>query len=214
MTAQEIIDAGRYMVLATADADGVPWASPVWFAPDGNTRFLWVSREDTRHSRNLAVRPQLSIVIFDSSAPIGTGEGVYMDAVAEQLDGPGAIEVFSRRSVAQGGASGRSPTSVHRPTYGSIARPRRSSGSAGATGVRRCSGGGRARGVVGADRRGVDALEAGAILRDEAGEGAANAVHRHVMMVAIGPRPDHRGTMPTPVRLPPWTVRLPAGRTG
>ncbi len=105
MTPHEIIDAARYMVLATADEDGVPWASPVWFAPDGYTRFLWVSRPDTRHSRNLAVRPQLSIVIFDSSVPIGTGEGVYMDAVAEQLAEPErAIEVFSRRSVAHGGS--------------------------------------------------------------------------------------------------------------
>jgi uncharacterized protein YhbP (UPF0306 family) len=104
VTPHEIIDAARYMVLATADEDGVPWASPVWFAPDGYTRFLWVSREDTRHSRNLGVRPQLSIVIFDSSAPIGTGEGVYTDAVAELLTEPEpAIEVFSRRSVAQGG---------------------------------------------------------------------------------------------------------------
>ena len=105
VTAHEIIDAARYMVLATADEDGVPWASPVWFAPDGYTRFLWVSREETRHSRNLAVRQQLSIVIFDSRAPIGTGEGVYMDAVAEQLGEPEeAIGIFSRRSVAQGGS--------------------------------------------------------------------------------------------------------------
>jgi uncharacterized protein YhbP (UPF0306 family) len=104
VTAREIIDGGRYMVLATADERGVPWASPVWYAPDGYRRFLWVSREDTRHSRNLAVRPQLSIVIFDSGAPIGTGEGVYMDAVAEQLgDAEEAMDVFSRRSLAQGG---------------------------------------------------------------------------------------------------------------
>jgi nitroimidazol reductase NimA-like FMN-containing flavoprotein (pyridoxamine 5'-phosphate oxidase superfamily) len=104
VTAQEIVDGARYMVLATADEDGVPWASPVWFAPDGYTEFLWVSREDTRHSRNLAVRPRLSIVIFDSSVPLGTGEGVYMDALAQQVDEPeAAIEVFSRRSVAQGG---------------------------------------------------------------------------------------------------------------
>jgi pyridoxamine 5'-phosphate oxidase-like protein len=103
VTAHEIIDAGRYMVLATADADGVPWASPVWFAHDGYRSFLWVSRPDTRHSLNLAVRPELSIVIFDSGAPVGTGEGVYMDAVGEQLDAPGeAIEVYSRRSVAHG----------------------------------------------------------------------------------------------------------------
>jgi hypothetical protein len=32
MDAKEIIDANRYMTLATADAQGTPWASPVWFA--------------------------------------------------------------------------------------------------------------------------------------------------------------------------------------
>ena len=106
MSAREIIDAGRYMVLGTADEQGRPWASPVWFAPDGYRRFLWVSRTETRHSSNLAVRPELSIVIFDSGVPIGTGVGVYMDAVAEQLTGPEAeagMAVFSRRSRAQGG---------------------------------------------------------------------------------------------------------------
>jgi len=30
--AREILRARSYVVLATADADGVPWASPVWFA--------------------------------------------------------------------------------------------------------------------------------------------------------------------------------------
>ena len=143
MTPEEIIEAGRYMVLATADEQGVPWASPVWYAPEDHRSFVWVSRTDTRHSRNLAVRPRLSIVIFDSTAPIGTGEGVYMDAVAEQLTEPeAAIEVFSRRSLAQGGSAWTAADVTRRPTYGSIARRRRSSGSAGATGVRRCSGAG------------------------------------------------------------------------
>ena len=32
------------MTLATADADGVPWASPVWYAPDGYSELLWVSQ--------------------------------------------------------------------------------------------------------------------------------------------------------------------------
>ena len=34
-SARRIIDANSYMTLATADADGRPWATPVWFAPDG-----------------------------------------------------------------------------------------------------------------------------------------------------------------------------------
>jgi hypothetical protein len=38
-----------------------------------------------RHSRNLAARPQVSIVIFDSHARIGMGQAVYVSAVAEEL---------------------------------------------------------------------------------------------------------------------------------
>jgi uncharacterized protein YhbP (UPF0306 family) len=101
-----IIDTNLYMVLGTADEDGRPWASPVYYAPSAYRVFFWVSRPEARHSRNLEVRPQLGIVIFDSSVAIGTGRGVYMSAVAEQLAGTEAedgSEIFSRRSLAHGG---------------------------------------------------------------------------------------------------------------
>jgi uncharacterized protein YhbP (UPF0306 family) len=104
--ARAIIDANRYMVLATADEDGRPWASPVYYAPVAYREFFWVSRPEARHSRNLEVRPQLGIVIFDSSVAIGTGRGVYMSAVAEQLAGTEleeGSEIFSHRSLAHGG---------------------------------------------------------------------------------------------------------------
>jgi nitroimidazol reductase NimA-like FMN-containing flavoprotein (pyridoxamine 5'-phosphate oxidase superfamily) len=78
--ARGIIDANRYMTLATADRDGRPWASPVWFAHQGYTEFLWISRPEARHSRNLAVRPELAIVIFDSTVPAGQGQAVYVEA--------------------------------------------------------------------------------------------------------------------------------------
>ena len=45
------------------------------------TELYWVSRPVTRHSRNLAVRPELAIVIFDSTAPVYTGQAVYNEAV-------------------------------------------------------------------------------------------------------------------------------------
>ena len=103
--ARRIIDANVYMTLATADADGRPWASPVWFAHDEHTRFVWVSRPERRHSRNLAERPEVGIVIFDSTAPQGAAEAVYADAVAEQVaeeDEERWVETFSRRSEALG----------------------------------------------------------------------------------------------------------------
>jgi hypothetical protein len=104
--ARTIIDSNDYMVLATADESGLPWASPVWYAPEQYRELLWVSSPEARHSRNLAVRPELGIVIFDSTVPIGTGQGVYMSAVADQPTGEEldrGIEIFSRRSEAQGG---------------------------------------------------------------------------------------------------------------
>jgi general stress protein 26 len=105
--ARSIIDEITYMTIASVDADGRPWASPVWFAHDGYREFIWISRPDARHSQNLAGRPEVSIVIFDSRVPIDTGQGVYIEATAEQLTDEAEIEramaVFSERSVAQGG---------------------------------------------------------------------------------------------------------------
>jgi Pyridoxamine 5'-phosphate oxidase len=104
-TARSIIDGNLYMTLGTADEAGRPWASPVYYASAGYTEFYWVSSPEATHSRNIAARPQISIVVFDSHAPVGTGQGVYMSAVAEELAGvdvENGIDVFSRGSVAHG----------------------------------------------------------------------------------------------------------------
>jgi uncharacterized protein YhbP (UPF0306 family) len=104
--AREIIDSNRFMTLATADERGLPWASPVYYAAVGYMEFLWVSDPGTRHSRNLAERPELGIVIFDSQVPLGEGKGVYMSAQAEQLAGgefERGIESFSAASQRHGG---------------------------------------------------------------------------------------------------------------
>jgi len=101
-----IVEANDYMTLGTADADGLPWVSPVWYAPAGYAEFLWLSSPEALHSRNLAVRPELSIVIFDSRVPIGAGQAVYMSARAEAVADTEAdrdLEVFSRRSLLRGG---------------------------------------------------------------------------------------------------------------
>ena len=106
--AREILDSNLYMVLATADEAGRPWASPVYFAHSGYVELFWVSSPEATHSRNIAVRPEVSIVVFDSTVPIGAGQGVYMSAAAGETPGgelERGIEVFSRRSLATGGAS-------------------------------------------------------------------------------------------------------------
>ena len=124
--ARAIIDASLYMVLATADEAGQPWASPVYFATSGYTEFFWVSSPDAAHSRNIAVRPRVGIVIFNSQVPINSGQGVYMPADAEQITGAGlkrAIGVFSGRCAAHGGEAwsesdvqGEAPFRLYRAT--------------------------------------------------------------------------------------------------
>jgi Pyridoxamine 5'-phosphate oxidase len=85
--AKKVIDDTAYMVLGTADATGNAWASPVFFSHREYKDFYWISLPDVTHSQNLAARSQLGIVIFNSKQVPGSGEGVYISAVAEQLTG-------------------------------------------------------------------------------------------------------------------------------
>ena len=105
--ARAIVDSNSYMTLSTADADGVPWASPVWYAAASYREFFWVSKPGARHSQNIAVRPEVGIVIFDSTVPISTGKAVYIAARAEEVTAAREIErgmsIFSQRSLEQGG---------------------------------------------------------------------------------------------------------------
>jgi hypothetical protein len=104
----------QYLTLATADADGEPWASTVWCTmwqptepPEAlDLQLLWLSRREARHSQNLLVRPEVGFSVFDSSQPAGTGDGLQFRAVAGEipsvdLDEP--LAVLSQASVAAGG---------------------------------------------------------------------------------------------------------------
>jgi hypothetical protein len=100
--ARSVLDESAYMTMATADADGRPWASPVWFACEEHRTFWWVSRPATVHSRNIAVRPEVAIVVYDTGAAVGAAQAVYVRALAAQADDPHGIGVFSRKAVAAG----------------------------------------------------------------------------------------------------------------
>jgi pyridoxine/pyridoxamine 5'-phosphate oxidase len=103
--ARQVINANQYLVLATADHHGVPWVSPVWYAHASYREFFWVSHPQAQHSRNIETRPQVSIVIFDSSVPPGAARAVYISGSAELVTGSSlqrSIEIYSRRSQEQG----------------------------------------------------------------------------------------------------------------
>jgi hypothetical protein len=85
--ARTVIGANLYLTLGTTDPDGQPWTTPVYFAPAGEREFYWVSAADARHSRNLAVRPRVSMVVFDSTVAPYHGRAVYAVGEARELSG-------------------------------------------------------------------------------------------------------------------------------
>ena len=115
--ARAIIDANSYMVLGTADASGLPWASPVWFAtvdhrsssgsPTGCAALAQPRRAAAAGDRDLRLdrRPR-------RAAP------VYMSAIAEEVTGLTELERgpgrLRRGSEARACASGRA-TDVQPP---------------------------------------------------------------------------------------------------
>src|SRR4051794_26282845 len=116
-TARRLLDTNRYMTLATADASGRPWVSPVWFAPAGEDELLWVSSPGRRHSRNIAARPEVAIVIFDSTVRVGEAEALYLEAHAAPVPAgevDAAIARFSQHAQA-GGAGTWTAANVAEP---------------------------------------------------------------------------------------------------
>ncbi|HEY0220732.1 MAG TPA: pyridoxamine 5'-phosphate oxidase family protein [Candidatus Paceibacterota bacterium] len=84
--AAEILKNIKYMTIATVCSDGSPWNTPV--APTFNNEliFRWGSNENSVHSQNIRNEKRVFVVIYDSTAPEGAGEGVYMKGIAEELD--------------------------------------------------------------------------------------------------------------------------------
>jgi nitroimidazol reductase NimA-like FMN-containing flavoprotein (pyridoxamine 5'-phosphate oxidase superfamily) len=116
------------MTVATAGADGVPWAAPVWFAVRELDVFVWASKPGARHSRNIVENPRVSLVIFDSSKAPGDGSALYVSAEAELVDEAtfaDALAVYNARSVARGLAEWE-PARLHDPAkhrlYRAVAR--------------------------------------------------------------------------------------------
>ena len=85
--ARAVLDGNLYLTLGTADADGRPWTSPVYFAPAGDREFLWASEVGARHSRHLAERPAVSLVVFDSTVAPYHGRAVYAVGEAREVSG-------------------------------------------------------------------------------------------------------------------------------
>lgn len=99
--AKEIINKILYITIATVSKDGQPWNSPVYSTFDENYNFYWNSWKENQHSKNIALNNNIFIVIYDSTVPEGTGEGVYVQAKAEMVTDKNemkrALEILQKR---------------------------------------------------------------------------------------------------------------------
>jgi hypothetical protein len=85
-SAVSILKKIHYLTLATVCEDGSPWNSPVSFSYDSKLTFSWGSSAENIHSENIRRDGRAFVVIYDSMAPEGTGEGMYMQGVAAELE--------------------------------------------------------------------------------------------------------------------------------
>jgi nitroimidazol reductase NimA-like FMN-containing flavoprotein (pyridoxamine 5'-phosphate oxidase superfamily) len=83
--ARRVINDNRFMVLATVQPDGTPRVSPVYYDHLGYGRFYWVSSPNAQHSMNLAARPRVEFVIFNSQATPATTSAVYLGGLAGEV---------------------------------------------------------------------------------------------------------------------------------
>lgn len=83
--AKEIIKSIHYLTLATVTKNGSPWNSPLAYSVDDNFNFYFGSPQYTQHAQNIRNNSKGFVVIYDSKAPDGEGEGVYFTATAKEL---------------------------------------------------------------------------------------------------------------------------------
>lgn len=83
--AKRILEENIYITLSTSSNSGEPWISPLWAMHDENYTFYWGSPTNTKHSKLLLENPRSAVVVFDSKAPSGTGEGIYFEGKSYEI---------------------------------------------------------------------------------------------------------------------------------
>ena len=90
--AKIIIDKIQYLTIATADKNRQPWNTAVYTSFDENYTFFWISSPLSQHSKNISENNNVFLLIYDSSIAESTGEGVYMQDKAYELQTAAEIE--------------------------------------------------------------------------------------------------------------------------
>ena len=90
--ARYILQNTPYCSLSTCSAEGIPWASPVFYVFDSKVRLYWSSAISSRHSQNLYTNHgRVAIAIYGTDGGEGKGQGLYFSGTAGEVN-PGQVE--------------------------------------------------------------------------------------------------------------------------
>lgn len=100
-SALSILDKTTLLSMATVCEDGTPYINTCFFAYDGSLRVFVLTPPTTTHAKNLAIRPDVSIAVFDSHQVSGAElQGLQLAATGEQAQGEvleQALNTYSQR---------------------------------------------------------------------------------------------------------------------
>jgi nitroimidazol reductase NimA-like FMN-containing flavoprotein (pyridoxamine 5'-phosphate oxidase superfamily) len=98
--AKLVINTNIHMTIATVDAQGKPWITPVFYVHDNSYNLYWTSYKESEHSKNIRNNSNVSIVIYGPVPPENNIDAVYMQATVTQLESENeafpAINILSK----------------------------------------------------------------------------------------------------------------------
>jgi len=91
LRAKQILDKLSYITVASVTVDGLPWNSPVFAVHDNDFNFYFGTHKQSQKAKNIRSNPNVFLVIYDSTVPAGSGEGVYIQAKTTTISDPKEI---------------------------------------------------------------------------------------------------------------------------
>lgn len=84
--AKEIIKGNRFLSLATCNAQGEVWATPLSYSTDDNFNFYITTATDSIHVEHIKENPYVAFSIFDSNRRVSDIDGVQIKGIMGEVE--------------------------------------------------------------------------------------------------------------------------------
>jgi uncharacterized protein YhbP (UPF0306 family) len=84
--AMRIIKENKFLSLATSDAAGNLWATPLSYCVDENLNFYFVTAMDSTHTEHILQNPNVAFSIFDSTRRVSDIDGIQAIGIVGQVE--------------------------------------------------------------------------------------------------------------------------------